>query len=83
MTELEGYILELALELDFKMTNDDGDVFECTEAQVLEFAARVGRASARTATRDLTAQLSSMTHDRDYWKRCAEQKPAPDDEIPF
>lgn len=41
MTEEQGYVLETALDLDFKMINNDGDVFECTEQQLLQFAQRI------------------------------------------
>ena len=45
MTDEEGLLIELALHLGFQMTNDDGDEYACTEAQLLEFAKRLlGRA---------------------------------------
>jgi hypothetical protein len=44
MTERQSFIIELALWLDFKMVNDDGDLFHCTQAQLIEFAERIERA---------------------------------------
>ena len=37
MNERDGYIVEMALDVGFTMTNDDGDEYACTEAQLLEF----------------------------------------------
>lgn len=41
MTDEEGFLIELALHLDFQMTNDDGDEFACSQDQLLEYARRL------------------------------------------
>jgi hypothetical protein len=38
ITEPQGFMLEAALEAGFRMTNDDGDEYACTQEQVLKFA---------------------------------------------
>lgn len=40
MTDLDGYRIEAALECGFEMTNDDGDEFRCTEAQIIDLMTR-------------------------------------------
>lgn len=48
MTDEEGHIIECALQLGFEMTNDDGDEYACTEAQLLKFAEHMQRKAATT-----------------------------------
>ena len=57
MNERDGYIVEMALDVGFTMTNDDGDEYACTEAQLLEFWRRSTR---RIET--LEAELHSYFH---------------------
>lgn len=53
--ELNGFRIEAALQFGFEMTNDDGDEYSCTEAQLLAFARaceRKGRADAAKMARN-------------------------------
>jgi hypothetical protein len=52
MTEQDGFRMEAALECGFEMINDDGDVFRCTQAQVIDLMVRAEtKARAEIASR--------------------------------
>lgn len=45
VTEREGFIIEAAFELGFEMLGDDGEVYVCTQAELLAFAEMVRKAT--------------------------------------
>lgn len=49
----DGYAVEAALDCGFTMIDDDGDVFGCTTAQLLDFAHRAVDTGRRRALREV------------------------------